>query len=138
MKSATWLSCVIAALALSTCGGTNPGGNTASGGGGGTKTAPTGNASAEQVAREQRGNVNCPPKIATAARAAAAPVDDVVGVRPGLTYEEAVNVVLCDNQMLVMSAATDRGFQIQTYGQTIRQGFNARFAEARVEKSSVN
>jgi len=29
-----------------------------------------------------------------------------------------------------------RGFQIQTFGQTLRQGFNARFAEARVEKTS--
>ncbi|HVY88507.1 MAG TPA: hypothetical protein VG942_06535 [Hyphomonadaceae bacterium] len=140
MKLGMWASCAIAALALAACGGSNSGG--ASGGGGsanasgGAKAAPTGNATAEQVAKEQRGNVNCPAKIATPARAANAPVDDVVGVRPGLTYEEAVNVVLCDNPMLVTSDATGRGFQINTYGQKVRQGFDARFAEARVEKTS--
>jgi hypothetical protein len=37
---------------------------------------------------------------------------------------------------MVVQADNSRGFQVQTYGQTIRQGFNGRFAEPRVEKTS--
>jgi hypothetical protein len=64
------------------------------------------------------------------------PVDDVVGVRPGMTWDEAVNVVLCSHDLLVMTPETRRGYTMQTYGQALRQGFNARFAEPRVQKSS--
>lgn len=88
------------------------------------------NASADQVAAHMRGDVDCPAKVKTPAQAADAPVDDVRGVRPGQTYEEAANVVMCTNPMLVVTPADDRGFQINTYGQKIRQGFTARFAEA--------
>lgn len=87
------------------------------------------NASADQVAAHMRGDVDCPAKVKTPAQVAGAPVDDVRGVRPGLTYEEAANVVMCTNPMLVVTPADDRGFRINTYGQKIRQGFTARFAE---------
>jgi len=90
-------------------------------------------ASAEEVAENARGDVDCPADIDSPERAEGAPVDDVVGVRPGLTYDEAVNLVLCTHDMLVVTAGGG-GFDIQTYGQTLRQGFSARFAEA--EKSS--
>ncbi|MBK6598067.1 MAG: hypothetical protein IPG25_09345 [Proteobacteria bacterium] len=93
-------------------------------------------ATAEEVAEEARDDVDCPADINTPAPPTGAPVDDVVGVRPGLTWEEAANVVMCTNDLLVVKADTTRGFQMQTYGQNIRQGFNARFAEPRVEKSS--
>jgi hypothetical protein len=63
-------------------------------------------------------------------------VIDVVGLRPGITYEEAANIVLCDNPMLVAELDTSTSFNIQTYGQKVRQGFGARFAEARVEKTA--
>ena len=52
-----------------------------------------------------------------------------LGVRPGMTYDEAANVILCTNDLMVVQADS-RGFQIKTFGQTLRQGFNARFAEA--------
>lgn len=100
------------------------------------RPAPTGNATAEQVAEESRGDIDCPADIDSPARPAAAPVDDVVGVRPGLTFEEAGNVVLCSNAMLVASPPSTSGFNINTYGATLRQGFTARFAEPRVVKSS--
>jgi hypothetical protein len=100
------------------------------------KPRPTGNASAAQVAEESRGDVNCPADIDTPARAANAPIDDVVGVRPGLTFEEAANVVLCSGELLVVSPAATRGFNFKTYGATIRQGFGARHAEERIEKTS--
>lgn len=85
------------------------------------------NASADQVAAHMRGDVDCPADLPAAP--AGTPVDDVRGVRPGLTYEQAVNAVMCSNPMLVVTPADDRGFQINTYGQKVRQGFTARFAE---------
>lgn len=93
------------------------------------------NASAEEVAAAARGDVDCPADVETPAPAAGSPVDDVVGVRPGMTWDEATNVVMCSNPLLVIAPETGRGFDIQTYGQTIRQGFSARFAEPRVEKT---
>jgi hypothetical protein len=90
-------------------------------------------ASTTEVAAHMRGNVHCPADLPPAAQGT--PVDDVVGVRPGLTYEQAANAVMCSNPLLVVTPDTGRGFDINTYGQTIRQGFSARFAEARVPKS---
>lgn len=93
-------------------------------------------ATAEEVAREARGKLKCPPKIKTAARAADAPVDDVLGVRPGMSFEEAADTVMCTHDLLVTAPAGSRGFKLQTYGQQIRQGFSARFAEPRINKTS--
>ena len=81
--------------------------------------------------------MSCPPKIASPARAEKAPVDDVVGVRPGLTYEEAVNAVLCSHPLLVAGPATGRGFDLKApQATTVRQGFVARPAEPRVVRTS--
>jgi hypothetical protein len=100
--------------------------------GGGDRAA--GLATAEEVAEAKRGDVDCPADIDSPPRAEGAPVDDVVGVRPGMTYEEAANVVLCSEDMLVLQEGGGRAFNIQTFGQTLRQGFTAGFAER--EKSS--
>lgn len=101
-----------------------------------SQPAQSSSASAEEVAKEARSDLRCPAKIKTPARAAGAPVDDVVGVRPGMSYDEATNVVLCSNDLLVAQADNSRRFNINTYGQTIRQGFGARFAEPRVQRTS--
>jgi YD repeat-containing protein len=101
-----------------------------------SQATPSATASAEQVAKEARGDVSCPAAVATPARAADAPVDDVVGVRPGMTYDEAANVVMCSNDLMVVTGPITTGFNIQTYGNTVRQGFTARLAEPRVEKTS--
>ncbi|MGH8182875.1 MAG: hypothetical protein ACREPH_04360 [Rhodanobacteraceae bacterium] len=90
-------------------------------------------ASTAEVAAHMRGDLHCPAEIPAAP--AGTPVDDVVGVRPGVSYEEAANAVMCSNPLLVVTPETGRGFDIQTYGQTIRQGFSARFAKARVQKT---
>ncbi len=100
------------------------------------RPVPSGNASAEQIAEEARDGIDCPAELDTPPRAPDAPADDVVGVRPGLTYDEARNVVLCTADLLVVSAESTRGFNIKTHGATIRQGFSASFAKPRVEKSS--
>lgn len=135
MRTMGWVVFLMAAGAVSACGSKGSG-NGAGGSGGAPKVAPTGNATAEQVAEESRGDVDCPAPIKTPARPANAPVDDVVGVRPGLTYAEAANLVLCSHDLMVVHDENSRGINIQTYGQTIRQGFTARFAEPRVEKTS--
>jgi len=102
-----------------------------------TNAAPSSaNATAEEVAREARGKVKCPAPLRTAARKPNAPVDDVVGVRPGLTYDEAVNVVLCTHDLLVAGEVTHRSFRIQTYGEKLRQGFAASFAKPRVQRNA--
>lgn len=98
--------------------------------------AAQGNATAEEVAEEARGRVRCPPKIQSAARAADAPVDDILGVRIGQTYDEARELVLCSHPLLVVTESRDRGFQIESHGRTLRQGFDAKPARARVERSA--
>lgn len=138
MRMTRWTVMLTAACMLVACGGKGPG--QSAGGidsaGSESKSAPTGNASAEDVAEENRGKVRCPAKPDMPARAAGAPVDDVLGVRPGMSYDDAANIVMCSHDLLVVQADTSNRFNIETFGQKIRQGFSARFAEARVEKSS--
>lgn len=99
----------------------------------GHAAAPDGNASAEQVAAEKRGDVDCPAPATPAV--GGSPVDDVLGVRPGMPYTDATRTVLCSNPLLVISDETQRGFDFPTFGQTVRQGFSARFAEPRVQQT---
>jgi hypothetical protein len=99
-----------------------------------TAKAKNENASASEVAAAARGEVSCPVVNRSPSRQAEAPTDDIQGVRPGMTYAEAQNAVLCSDEMLV-TKEEKRGFQLQTFGQTVRQGFSADYAKARVQKS---
>ncbi|HET9862831.1 MAG TPA: hypothetical protein VFP37_05270 [Steroidobacteraceae bacterium] len=134
MRCHAWIPAIVAAAAVAACGGP-PAGNPAAKTGS-ERQPRKGEATAEQVAEEARGDVACPADVDTPPRAANAPVDDVVGVRPGLTFEEAANVVMCTGDLLVVVPDTSARFNIQTYGATLRQGFSARFAEPRVVKDS--
>ncbi len=136
MKTMNWAAVLAAGLLVAACGSDEPAKQAAAPAAKSAAKTQAATATAAEVAAETRGKVKCPAKIQSPARAANAPVDDVVGVRPGMTYEEAANVVMCTNDLLVVGPATSRGFQIQTYGQTLRQGFNANFAAERVQKSS--
>lgn len=138
MRAATVAIALVGACILTACGSKSEG-PAKSGGTRSASKSTTANqvtATAEEVAEEARGKVKCPPKIATPARAKDAPVDDVLGVRPGMTYEEAANTVLCSHDLLVVQEDKARRFSIQTYGQQLRQGFNARFAVERVQRTS--
>ncbi len=134
MNRLTYTACAGAMLLLAGCGSKDAGKAATIGAAHATQAAPSATASAEQVAKEMRGKVSCPAKIVSK-RPDGAPVDDVVGVRPGMTWDEAVNVVLCDNPLLVVTENTDRGYNINTFGHHIRQGFDAKFAEPRVQKT---
>lgn len=84
-------------------------------------------ATAAQVALAKRGDVPCPAAVHTPPRVAGTPVADVQGVRPGLTYEEAANLIECTNALLIIEPQGG-GFQFQQYGYKVRQGFATRFA----------
>ncbi len=137
MRNANWPRWMIVFAAsgiLAACGGKNAGAPGTGAAGSAAKPASSGNASAEEVAEEARGDVDCPAEVKTPAPAGA-PVADVVGVRPGMTYEEAANVVMCTHDLMVVTDGGAGGFNIQTYGQQLRQGFSARLAEPRVQKT---
>jgi hypothetical protein len=134
MRQVRWTLCAVAVLSMAACGSKD----TKTAGGSGVqsgKAAPAGAASAEQVAKEMRGKVKCPAK-ASAERPGGAPVDDVVGVRPGMSWDEAANFVMCDNPLMVVSENTSRNYNINTFGHHIRQGFDGTFAQPRVVKTS--
>lgn len=138
MQIMKWVLLLAAATALTACG-SGDAGKSASGATKAGSRSDSGSkisATAAEVAEEARGDVDCPARIKSAKRDPKAAVDDVVGVRPGMTYEEAANVVMCTHDLMVVQPDKTRGFRIQTYGQTLRQGFNARFAEPKVEKTS--
>lgn len=138
MKATHWWIVLAVAGSLAACGDGQRGkpGLGSNGGPGSRPAAGKGNKSAEEVAEEARGKVRCPAKISSPDRASGAPVDDIVGVRPGITFDEAANVVLCTSDLMVVQTDTSQRFNIQTYGQNVRQGFSARFAEPYVVKDS--
>jgi hypothetical protein len=141
MQIKNWIVLLALSVSLAACGSKGGGAGAAAAGGSGSSSASSNakprspNATAEAVAEEMRGDVSCPARIGTKPRDAKAPIDDVLGVRPGMTYEEAANLVMCTHDLMVVQP-DGRGFQIQTYGVTLRQGFTARLAQPRVEKTS--
>lgn len=70
---------------------------------------------------------DCPAELP--AMAPGAPIQDIKGVRAGLTWDEAANAVRCDNAQLVVAETKMRTYRINTYGQPVRQGFTAEFAK---------
>jgi YD repeat-containing protein len=105
----------------------------------GRNNAPAkGDMSAEEVAKEARGKVKCPAKTKLPKRGANAPVDDVVGVRIGMSYEEAANAVMCTHELLIVGEAGNRGFRIETYGTKLRQGLVASYAKPRVTQHKTS
>ena len=113
------------ALGLAGCGSGDGSGTNE---GGGPLKADPGSAAA--VAQDARGRVRCPARIATPAPAAGSPTVDVIGLRPGLTYDEAANIVLCDNPLMVVTEEKYRGFDIDSGGQSWRKGFTGAYAQA--------
>ncbi len=135
MRRAIWVVCATAVLAIAGCGGSDDTNKAPIGAVDASKPAPTGEATAEQVAEEMRGNVKCPAKPSNA-RPANEPVDDIVGARPGMTWNEAATLVMCDHPLMVVTENTARNYRIDTHGIKLRQGFDGEFAKPRVVKTS--
>lgn len=131
MRLRNWAVLTLA-LALGACGSDDeaPAKQAAGGSKPRSEAAAPQDMTAEQVAKEARGKVKCPAKVKSPAPKIGAVVD-VVGVYPGMTYEEAANAVMCTHDLLIVGP-TSRRFQIQTYGQTVRYGFEAGFAKPKV------
>ena len=133
------MACALLAVTLVACGDADkptpaaPVANRLAAGGGSRDTGAT----AETVAKEARGTLSCPARTATPPRAAGAPVDDMLGVRPGLGFDEPMNAVLCSHALLVAAPQAGRGFNLKApEARSVRQGFGASFAEPRVVKTS--
>lgn len=86
--------------------------------------------SAAEVAQSARKDLRCPAEVTLPARPENQPVDDLMGIRPGMRYEEAANVILCTDDLLTMSKNDRRGFSLETYGTKLRQGFEMKPAAA--------
>ncbi|WP_420477679.1 hypothetical protein [Brevundimonas sp. FT23028] len=117
----------IAALLAASLAGCGSGDGSAPEGGGLAAAEP---GSAAAVAQTARGRVRCPARIATPAAPAGSPTVDVIGLRPGLTYDEAANIVLCDNPLMVVTEEKYRGFDVDSGGESWRKGFTGAFAQA--------
>ena len=85
MRRVFRVTCAVALLAVAGCGGSDDKSDAPIGAVDASRPAPSGEATAEQVAEEMRGNVKCPAK-ASSPRPDDAPIDDVVGVKPGMSW----------------------------------------------------
>lgn len=62
----------------------------------------------------------CPPKITTGARPEGAPVDDIVGIRPGMSFDDVSWTLECRGDVPVLETAAKWNIK-QDYGYPIRQ-----------------
>lgn len=95
-------------------------------------------ATAAEVAKDSRGRLRCPPRLATAPRDKAAPVDDILGVRPGLSVEEARALVLCSHELLVATFDSSNRYTLDLRGAQPVSAINAGFAEPYVPVTAEN
>lgn len=84
-----------------------------------------------ELAKRARGDLKCPAAVTpkTGEDAPHATADDIVGVRPGLLLDEAVQVVLCSHELLIVQPGDWHNFEFDTLGQPVRLGFRAGFPE---------
>lgn len=86
-------------------------------------------ATAAQVAARMRGDLKCPAAVSAPTREGTVAVDDILGVRPGMAYDEAVRLILCSDPMLVKQEDNGRGVRVDTHGHRLRLAFEALPAE---------
>lgn len=100
-------------------------------------TGDDGVVTAEEVARARRGPVQCAARLP--ARRAGVPVDDVLGVRPGMLIDEALPFVLCSHPLLIVHRdSTTNRFNLQTFGVPVVQSVIATFARAQERRSRTS
>jgi len=67
----------------------------------------------------------CPPRLTSPARTAEAPVDDVLGVRPGQTYDDVMAILACHPETPLLQTVDRWSSNIQTFGIPTRQAVRA-------------
>lgn len=85
-------------------------------------------ATAAQVAAKARVDLRCPAP-SPAPRPAGAAVDDILGARPGMSYDDAVRIILCTDPQLVKKDDNSRGVRFDARGVKLRLAFEALPAE---------
>lgn len=121
-------------LGASGCGGDTANREQPASGAAAAGRTASGNATAEEVAEEQRGRLRCPAK--TVAAPSGTPAHDIQGVRPGMRLADAGPLVLCSHPLLVATSDSSNRFNLETHGVRLVQGYSASFARPRVERSS--
>lgn len=118
----SWRQMALVAFAaglVTACGGENGAGD---GGDQAQGTAENGKTDgqadvASATAEKKR---KCPPKLTTGQRADGAPVDDIVGIRPGMSFDDVTWVLECRGDVPVLETAAKWNIK-QDYGYPIRQ-----------------
>lgn len=89
----------------------------------GAEAGGTDAAAVTQAARQEdrpAPSRSCPPQLASEPRAEGAPVDDIVGIRPGMGFDDVVRILECRDDVSVVETAEKWNLQ-QTYGFPLRQ-----------------
>ncbi len=91
----------LTALLLFGCGDSDPTDTT-------QKTAPHDETAMSAQVQKAKAP-SCPPKLTTAPRAEGTPVDDIIGLRPGLSYDEVVALIGCKEPDLTIETGRNWG-----------------------------
>jgi len=65
--------------------------------------------------------VTCPPSLAMPPRPEGASVDDIIGLRPGMPYDDVMAVLKCREGNLAIETSDKPWVNIQTYGRAMHQ-----------------
>lgn len=84
---------------------------------GGERADAAGDKKAAQARRPRR---ECPPQLSAAATRQSGPVDDIVGLRPGMSYDDVLAVLECRDELTTFQTAETWSIQ-QNYGFPTRQ-----------------
>lgn len=106
---------LVVALFLVACGGSEEEAAPAATENGGAKTAQQ-----QAAATSPKSSRKCPPKVTTGIRPDGAPVDDIVGIRPGMSYDDAEWVLACREDVPIINVA-DKWTIKQNYDIPTRQ-----------------
>lgn len=116
---------ITAVLVLSACGSPeSPDPDTDSAAQGADAAAAAGDSAAPAAAQTPAEPANCPPELSSPAPGPDAPVDDILGVRPGQTFDEVEALLRCRDEGYTIEVA-DRWLVRDTGGLPTRQVLRA-------------
>ena len=111
--------CIVAALLLSACGGSDEEATPGAAENGSAKSAQQ-----QTAATPSKSSRKCPAKVTTGVRPEGAPVDDIVGIRPGMSFDDVSWVLECRDDVPIINVA-DKWTIKQNYDIPTRQMIRA-------------